>query len=150
MGGTACTGAGKVGPHHLELAACIYIRQALPERAPGGEGRGCGRRSLRRRAIALGWPEGRIRVVDGDHGRPGAGGARRAAFRELVASVAAGEAGIVLSRRLSCLGRSIADLQRLFRAASLTDTLILDEAGIHDPGDSRLFALLLQPGGEPA
>ena len=135
MSDTVCRGAGKVGAGHLELEACIYIRQALPRRMPGNAGGGCGQRSLRRQAIALGWPEERIRVIDGDRGNPGAGSAGRRGLRELADSVAAGKVGIVLSRRISCLGRGAADLQRLLHVASLTNTLVLDEAGIHDPGD---------------
>ena len=141
MSDTACRGAGKVGPHHLEREAWIYTRQASPRRAPASNEGGCGRGSLRRQAIALGWREDRIRVTVYCPVKPGDGGL---GFRELLASVAAGEVGIVLSRRISCLSRSIADLQRLFRAAWLTNTLILDEAGIHDPSDSRVFALLLK------
>ena len=144
MSDTACRGAGNVGPHHLELEACIYTRQASPRRVPPSKDGGGGQGSLRRRATALGWPEDRIRVIVDCPAKPGSGSAGRPGFRELVASVAAGEVGIVLSRRISCLSRSIADLQRLFRAAWLTNTLILDEAGIHDPSDSRVFALLLK------
>ena len=142
MSDTVCRGAGKVGPHHLELEACIYIRKALLRKVPENTGGGCGQHSLRRQAIALGWPEDRIRVIDGDQGKSGVGSAGRRGFRELVASVAAGEVGIVLSRQISCLNRSVADLQRLLHAASLTGTLIFDEAGIHDPNDSSDRLLL--------
>ena len=142
MSDTVCRGAGKVNPHHLGLEACIYIRKALLRKVPEDTGGGCGQHSLRRQAIALGWPEERVRVIDGDQGKSGVGSAGRRGFRELVASVAAGEVGIVLSRQISCLNRSVADLQRLLHVAALTGTLILDEAGIHDPNDSSDRLLL--------
>ena len=142
MSGATCSGAGKVRAGHLALAACLYVRQSSLRQVLENTESGRRQYELQRQAIALGWPEDRIRVIDEDQGRSGSSSAGRRGFRELMASVAAGEVGIVLSLEISRLGRNSADLQRLFHVASLTSTLILDEAGIHDPNDSSDRLLL--------
>ena len=97
---------------------------------------------LRRSAIALGWREDRIRVIDDDQGKSGASAANRSGFRDLMARIAAGEVGIVLSLEISRLARNNHDWSQLLQVAHIADTLILDEACVHDPGDSSDKLLL--------
>ena len=52
--------------------------------------------ALRQRAVALGWPDERIIVIDSDLGQSGASAADREGFQKLVAEVGMGHAGIVL------------------------------------------------------
>ncbi len=141
MSHTVCSGAGKVLPEHLELQACLYVRQSSLRQVLENTESGRRQYDLRRQATALGWPAERIHVIDEDQGKSGAGSAGRSGFQELMARVAAGEVGLVLSLEISRLGRNSADLQRLFHVAALTNTLILDEAGVHDPsnGSDRLL-----------
>src|SRR6266496_6078372 len=89
--------------------------------------------ALRRRALALGWPEERIVVIDHDQGQSGASASDREGFQRLVADVGLGKAGIVIGLEVSRLARNNADWQRLLEICALTETLILDEDGLYDP-----------------
>jgi DNA invertase Pin-like site-specific DNA recombinase len=90
--------------------------------------------ALRQRAIALGWPAEQIIVIDCDQGQSGASAADRAGFQQLVAEVGLGHAGIVLGLEVSRLARSSTDWHQLLELCALSQTLILDEDGLYDPG----------------
>ena len=75
----------------------------------------------------------RIRVLDEDLGKSGTSSENRDGFRQLVASVAVGEVGIVMGLEVSRLARNNADWHRLLELASQARTLILDETGVYDP-----------------
>ena len=135
-------GTGKISASHLEREACVYIRQSSPGQVINNTESTRRQYDLSERALALGWPRERIRVIDQDQGLSGADAERRGGFQDLMARIAAGEVGIVLSLEISRLGRSNADLHRLFRLASLSGTLVCDEAGVHDPGNSSDLLLL--------
>ena len=55
-------------------------------------------------------------------------------FQKLVAAVGLGEVGVVLGLEVSRLARSSSDWHRLLEISALTDTLILDEDGLYNPG----------------
>jgi DNA invertase Pin-like site-specific DNA recombinase len=122
----------KVSSGHLERCAYLYIRQStlkqVIENAEGTKRQ----YALRDRAIGLGWPPGRIIVIDSDLGQSGAT-ADREGFQRLVAEVTLGKAGIVMVIEVSRLARSSAEWSRLLEICALTGTLILDEDGIYDP-----------------
>ena len=136
------TAAHKVKPHHLAREACLYVRQSSLKQVETNTESTHRQYGLRRSAIALGWREGRIRVIDDDQGKSGASAANRSGFRDLMARIAAGEVGIVLSLEVSRLARNNHDWSQLLQVARIADTLILDEAGVHDPGDSSDKLLL--------
>ena len=83
--------------------------------------------ALRGRAIALGWHEEQITVIDDDQGESGASASWRAGFQHLVADVTMGRAGIVMGIEVSRLARNNADWHRLLEICALSDTLILDK-----------------------
>jgi DNA invertase Pin-like site-specific DNA recombinase len=85
--------------------------------------------------VALGWPIERVNVIDSDLGKSGASSADREGFQKLVGEVGMGRAGIVLGLEVSRLARNSTDWHRLLEICALTDTLILDEDGIYNPGD---------------
>jgi DNA invertase Pin-like site-specific DNA recombinase len=89
--------------------------------------------ALRSRAIALGWRDDQIIVIDNDQGESGASAAWREGFQRLVSDVGMGRAGIVMGLEVSRLARNNADWHRLLEICALADTLILDEDGIYDP-----------------
>ena len=89
--------------------------------------------ALRQRAVALGWLEDRIVVIDDDQGQSGASAANRKGFQQLVAEVGMGHAGIVLGLEVSRLARNNSDWHRLLEICGMTQTLILDEDGVYDP-----------------
>jgi DNA invertase Pin-like site-specific DNA recombinase len=89
---------------------------------------------LRERALSLGWISEQIRVIDCDQGCSGASDAGRDGFQQLVAEVSLGNAGIVMGLEVSRLARNNADWHRLLQLCAFTDTLILDQDGLYDPG----------------
>jgi DNA invertase Pin-like site-specific DNA recombinase len=123
----------KVQPHHLERGAYLYIRQSSMRQVIENVESAKRQYALRGRAIALGWRDEQIIVVDNDQGESGASAAWREGFQRLVSDVGMGRAGIVMGLEVSRLARNNADWQRLLEICALADTLILDEDGIYDP-----------------
>ena len=126
--------AQKVTAEHLRRDAFLYVRQSSLRQVFENTESTKRQYALRDRAVALGWPIERIHVVDNDLGMSGSSAKDRDGFQHLVAEVANGHAGIVLGLEVSRLARNNADWHRLIELASLTQTLILDEDGIYDPG----------------
>jgi DNA invertase Pin-like site-specific DNA recombinase len=123
----------KVQPQHLERGAYLYVRQSSMRQVIENVESTKRQYALRSRAIALGWHEGEIIVVDSDQGESGASAAWREGFQQLVADVSMGRAGIVMGLEVSRLARNNADWHRLLEICALADTLILDEDGVYDP-----------------
>jgi DNA invertase Pin-like site-specific DNA recombinase len=123
----------KVRPHHLERRAYLYIRQSSMRQVIENVESTKRQYALRGRAIALGWREDQIVVVDSNQGESGASAVWREGFQHLVAEVSLGRAGIVMGLEVSRLARNNADWHRLLEICALADTLILDEDGVYDP-----------------
>ena len=123
----------KVQASHLKRNAYLYVRQSTLRQVFENTESTKRQYALRQRAIALGWPEDRIIVIDSDLGQSGASSADREGFQRLVAEVGVGRAGIVLGLEVSRLARNSMDWHRLLEICAITDTLILDEDGIYDP-----------------
>jgi DNA invertase Pin-like site-specific DNA recombinase len=124
----------KVTPSHLKRAAYLYVRQSTLRQVMENTESTKRQYALRDRAVALGWPVERIVVIDSDLGQSAASAVDREGFQKLVAEVGLGHVGIVLGLEVSRLARSSADWHRLLEICALTDTLILDEDGVYDPG----------------
>jgi len=125
----------KVTASHLARTAYLYVRQSTLRQVVNNTESGQRQYALRQRAVALGWPAEQIVVIDQDQGRSGASAADREGFQRLVAEVGIGRAGIVLGLEVSRLARNNADWHRLLEICALTETLILDEDGLYDPGE---------------
>ncbi|MBF0503264.1 MAG: recombinase family protein [Candidatus Riflebacteria bacterium] len=123
----------KVQPHHLARNAYLYIRQSSMRQVVENVESTKRQYALRARAIAHGWPDDRIIVIDSDQGESGASAAWREGFQRLVTDVSMGRAGIVMGLEVSRLARNNADWHRLLEICALADTLILDEDGTYDP-----------------
>jgi DNA invertase Pin-like site-specific DNA recombinase/uncharacterized protein YndB with AHSA1/START domain len=89
---------------------------------------------LAKRAQELGWPASLVQVIDQDQGRSGAFHSARDGFEYLIAEVGLGRAGAVLCLEASRLARSSSDWYRLIEICALSDTLVIDEDGVYDPG----------------
>ena len=124
----------KVRPEHLKRDAYLYIRQSTIHQVFHNTESTRRQYDLRRRAIALGWADDNVIVIDSDLGHSGASANDREGFRKLVADVGMGKAGLVLGLEVSRLARNSSDWHRLLEICALTDTLILDEDGLYDPG----------------
>ena len=134
--------AHKVTKKHRSRRACLYIRQSSPQQVLRNTESARRQYDLRQRAVALGWPDEVIDIIDEDQGISGAHSANRSGFRDLLQRVAVGEVGIVLSLEVSRLCRNNTDWHQLLHFAALTDTLILDEYGVYDPQSSNDRLLL--------
>jgi len=125
----------KVQPEHLKRDAYLYIRQSTIHQVFHNTESTRRQYDLRRRAVALGWPDDGVIVIDSDLGKSGASAADREGFQKLVADVGMGKAGIVLGLEVSRLARNSSDWHRLLEICALTGTLILDEDGVYDPSN---------------
>jgi len=123
----------KVQPEHLKRDAYLYVRQSTFHQVFHNTESTERQYDLRRRAVALGWPDDSVIVIDSDLGKSGASAADREGFQQLVADVGMGKAGIVLGLEVSRLARNSSDWHRLLEICALTYTLILDEDGLYDP-----------------
>lgn len=123
-----------VTAEHLKRSAYLYVRQSTLRQVLENTESTQRQYALRRRALALGWPEERIIVIDHDQGQSGASTVDREGFQRLVAEVGLGKAGMVMGLEVSRLARNCADWHRLLEICALTHTLILDEDGLYDPG----------------
>ena len=125
----------KVTADHLKRTAYLYVRQStLRQVLEHGES---ARRqyALRQRAVALGWREDQITVVDGDQAHTAAFVTGRESFQQLVAEVGLGHAGLVMGLEVSRLARNCSDWYRLLELCTLTDTLVLDEEALYHPAN---------------
>ena len=125
----------KVQPHHLERDAYLYIRQSSMKQVISNVESSKRQYALRARAVALGWTEERVVVIDSDQGESGSSATWREGFRRLVSDVGIGRAGIVMGLEVSRLARNNADWHRLLEICAVADTLILDEDGVYDPSN---------------
>ncbi|KPI17301.1 Resolvase domain-containing protein [Actinobacteria bacterium OV450] len=125
----------KVTPAHLARDAYLYIRQSSLKQVLNNAESTVRQYGLRSRAVALGWPDDRIFVIDTDQGQSGASAADREGFQRLVTEVGMGRAGIVLGLEVSRLARNNTDWHRLLELCAMAGTLILDEDGLYDPCD---------------
>lgn len=124
----------KIRTDHLDRLAFIYVRQSTMLQVRDHTGSASRQYDLSSRAVNLGWPPERIRVIDRDQGHSGASIVGRDGFQSLVAEVGLKHAGAVLCLEASRLARSCSDWYHLLEICALTDTLVIDEEGIYDPG----------------
>jgi len=122
----------KVQASHLKRDAYLYVRQSTLRQVFENSESTKRQYGLRQRAVALGWAEERVIVIDTDLGQSGAS-TDREGFQRLVAEVGMGRAGIVLGLEVSRLARNSMDWHRLLEICALTSTLICDEDGVYDP-----------------
>lgn len=125
----------KVRTEHLARQAYLYVRQSTVRQVFENTESTARQYALRRRAVALGWAEEQVVVIDSDLGQSGASAVDREGFQRLVSEVGLGRAGIVMGLEVSRLARNSSDWHRLLEICALRGTLILDEDGLYDPVD---------------
>jgi DNA invertase Pin-like site-specific DNA recombinase len=141
----ACLLTTKIRPDHLDRRAFVYVRQSTLFQVREHTASSARQYDLAQRAQELGWTSASITVIDQDQGRSRASTAGRDGFQFLVAQVGLGQAGAVLSLEASRLARSCSDWYRLLEICALTNTLVIDEDGVYDPGqysDRLLLGIL--------
>jgi DNA invertase Pin-like site-specific DNA recombinase len=123
----------KVQARHLKRNAYLYVRQSTLRQVLENTESTQRQYALQGRAVALGWRQEQVVVIDSDLGQSGACAADREGFQRLVTEVSLGHAGIVMGLEVSRLARNSTDWHRLLELCALADTLILDEDGVYDP-----------------
>src|SRR5262247_4454950 len=122
-----------VQPHHLRRKAVIYIRQSTGHQVLTNIESQQLQRAMREQAHHLGWPEERIEIVETDLGRSAQSTQRRGGYQALLADVALGQVGIVLSYESTRLSRNCTDWYPLLDLCAYNQCLIADCDGVDDP-----------------
>lgn len=78
----------KVRTRHHDRLAVVYIRQSTPQQVVSNRESADLQYQLRQRAVALGWVDDRVLVIDDDQGISGASVANRPGFQRLLAEAA--------------------------------------------------------------
>ena len=121
----------KISSDHLERKAIVYLRQSTEKQVKENKESQRLQYALADRARDLGFKQ--VEVIDIDLGSSASlGAARREGFDRLIASVAVGEVGIVLSREVARLSRTDKDWCQLLEVCQLFGTLIGDDEHIYD------------------
>ena len=121
-----------VHPHHLSRKAVIYIRQSTGHQVLTNTESQQLQHAMREHARQLGWPEERIAVVETDLGRSAQSTQRRDGYKTLLADVALGQVGIVLSYESTRLSRNCTDWYPLLDLCAYNQCLIADRDGVYD------------------
>ena len=129
----ANTADERVTTEHRAKLAYVYVRQSSLNQVKQHRESTQLQYRLVDRAIALGWPRGRIHVIDDDLGKSGAGSAERHGFQKLIADIGLGNAGLVVSLDASRLARNNRDWHQLLELCSVFAVLIADGERLYDP-----------------
>ncbi len=121
-----------VQPQHLSRKAVIYIRQSTGHQVLTNLESQQLQHAMRTHARQLGWPEERIEVVETDLGRSAQSTERRDGYKALLADVALGQVGIVLSYESTRLSRNCTDWYPLLDLCAYNQCLIADRDGVYD------------------
>jgi DNA invertase Pin-like site-specific DNA recombinase len=121
-----------VQPQHLSRKAVIYLRQSTGHQVLTNSESQQLQHAMRAHARQLGWPEERIEVVETDLGRSAQSTERRDGYKALLADVALGQGGIVLSYESTRLSRNCTDWSPLLDLCAYNQCLIADRDGVYD------------------
>ena len=137
----------KIRPQHVERLAVVYVRQSTMQQVLEHQESTRLQYGLVQRAVAWGWSEVRVLVIDDDLGRSGTSAEGRHGFQRLVAEVGLDHVGLILGVEMSRLARSSKDWHQLLEICALFGTLIADLDGIYDPSqyNDRLLLGLNNP-----
>ena len=123
----------KILATHLDRSAIVYVRQSHPQQVLRHKESAQVQANLRQRARELGWPEDRIRVLDGDQGRSGTSTVGRNDFAWLLGEITLGHVGLVLGFQINRLAREDEECCRLIKTCANNDTLLADQDGVYHP-----------------
>src|SRR5947208_9253110 len=125
----------KLRPWHLDRAAVVYIRQSTPQQVLDHQESTARQYALADRAVLLGWPRGRVQVIDDDLGKSGQSAEGRPGFQRLLAEVALDRVGLILGLEMSRLARSCKDWHQLLELCARFRVLLADTDGVYDPNE---------------
>jgi DNA invertase Pin-like site-specific DNA recombinase len=125
----------KLRPHPLQRHADVDLRQSTPGQVDGHRERTARHYALAAHAVAVGGDRRQVLILAQDLGKSGTTAQGRDACHRLMAAVGLGEVGAVCALDASCLSRAQADWHQLLAICALTDTRVVDHAGIDDPNE---------------
>ena len=124
-------GSSEITAERRARRAIVYLRQSSERQVRHNQESQRLQYALVDRAHDLGWSQ--VEVIDTDLGSSAAIGAGpREGFQRLLAAVALGDVGIVLSRETSRLSRTDKDWCHLLEICQLFDTLLADAERVYD------------------
>jgi DNA invertase Pin-like site-specific DNA recombinase len=123
----------KITTTHQAKLAYIYLRQSSPGQVQHNTESTTRQYALVKRAVALGWPRDRVRIIDEDLGRSGTSTDLRPGFQQLMTEVGLAQVGLVLSLEASRLSRNNSDWCHLLELCSIFGALIADAEIVYDP-----------------
>lgn len=118
---------------HLSRNAAIYIRQSTPSQVLTNQESQRMQYALRERAVALGWHQRSIEIIDADLGQSGTQIEDREGYRQLVAQIALGKIGVLLAFDATRLARNCSHWYQLLDLCGHHHCLIADRDGVYDP-----------------
>ncbi len=123
----------KVTAAHQAKWAYVYIRQSsLSQVTRHGESTDL-QYELVERAVQLGWPRERVKIIDEDLGKSGTSTEHRLGFQHLIAEIGLARVGLVVSLDASRLARNNSDWYQLLELCSLFGSLMADGENLYDP-----------------
>ena len=125
----------KIQARHLDRLAIVDVRQSHPQQQIKHPESLATQRRLRDRLLEWGWPEERIRVLDGDLGKSGTSTVGREDFTWLVTEVTLGHVGLVAGFQINRLAREDETICHLIKICAVFDTLLADQDGLYHPQD---------------
>ena len=131
----------KIRPDHLDRYVYVYIRQSTILQVRKNTTSTLQQYELVKRAIDLGWSPEKVIVIDCDQARSASTTQGRDGFKKILSEVAMGSVGAVMSLKGDRLSRDSYSWHKFLKFCELSDTLVIDEAGIYDPCncDDRLM-----------
>ncbi len=125
----------KIALHHLERLAVVYVRQSHPQQVQRHPESAQVQANLQELALAWGWPQERVVILDGDQGRSGLTTVGRDDFAWVLSEIALGHVGLVLGFQFNRLAREDEASCRLIKTCAAFDTLVADLDGLYHPLD---------------
>lgn len=127
--------SAKTRQQHWDRLAIVYIRQSSAQQVIENRESRDRQYALADRAVALGWPRDRVRVIDEDQGCSGRSAENRTGFQQLLVDVSLNQVGLILGLEMSRLARSNRDWHHLLEVCAVFGTLLADHDGVYDPTD---------------
>src|SRR4029450_13188620 len=128
-------GSTKIQGKHRDRLAVVYVRQSTPQQLVRHQESTRLQYGLVERALALGWAQPQVLVIDEDLGKSAEQADGRPGFQRLVAEVSLAHVGIVFGLDISRLARSNRDWHHFLGGCALFGTLIGGLGGIYEPLD---------------
>lgn len=123
----------KIKSYHLERLAVVYVRQSSAQQVLNHQESTALQYNLRDKAIAWGWSNERVMVIDEDQAHSGSSAAGRTGFQRLLVEVGLNHVGLILGIEMSRLARSCKDWYQLLELCAVFQTVLADQDGLYDP-----------------